>query len=147
MSCVSTRQMSWLSTRHMSCVSTLRYAQCSQPTQRRRPSAASTKGGAAFGRPPLCGFLCVGCEHWAYLSVEMQDMCFVERQDICLVETQDMCCVGSLDKKEAFPKSLKREVNIAFDNHFEVTLGGILVAKGAWTNWPIHILVTLADSN
>ena len=42
-----------------------------------------------------------------------------------------MCCVGSLDKKEAFPKSLKREVNIAFDNHFEVTLGGILVAKGA----------------
>ena len=29
------------------------------------------KGGAAFGRPPpLCGFLCVGCEHWAYLSVE-----------------------------------------------------------------------------
>ena len=90
---------------------------------------------------------CVGCEHWAYLSVEMQDMCLVESQDICLVETQDMCCVGSLDKKEAFPKSLKREVNIAFDNHFEVTLGGILVAKGAWTNWPIHILVTLADSN
>ena len=28
------------------------------------------KGGAAFGRPPLCGFLCVGCEHWAYFSVE-----------------------------------------------------------------------------
>ena len=79
--------------------------------------------------------------------VETQDMCLVESQDICLVETQDMCCVGSLDKKEAFPKSLKREVNIAFDNHFEVTLGGILVAKGAWTNWPIHILVTLADSN
>ena len=26
---------------------------------------------------------------------------------------------------------MKREVNIAFDNHFEVTLGGILVAKGA----------------
>ena len=73
-------------------------------------------------------------------------LCLVESQDICLVETQDMCCVGSLDKKEAFPKSLKREVNIAFDNHFEVTLGGILVAKGAWTNWPIHILVTLADS-
>ena len=35
MSCVSTRQMSWLSTRHMSCISTLRYAQCSQPTQRK----------------------------------------------------------------------------------------------------------------
>ena len=46
MSCVSTRQMSWLSTRHMSCISTLRYAQCSQPTQRKpqrggRPKAAS----------------------------------------------------------------------------------------------------------
>ncbi len=27
MSCISTRQMSWLSTRHMSCVSTVRYAQ------------------------------------------------------------------------------------------------------------------------
>ena len=50
MSCVSTRQMSWLSTRHISCVSTLRYAQCSQPTQRRRPSAASTKGDGR--RPP-----------------------------------------------------------------------------------------------
>ena len=36
MSCVSTRQMSWLSARHMSCVSTIRYAQCSEPTQRRR---------------------------------------------------------------------------------------------------------------
>ena len=58
-------------------------------------------------------------------------MCLVESQDICLVETQVMCCVGSLGKKEAFPKSLKREVNIAFDNHFEVTLGGILAPKGA----------------
>ena len=48
----------------------------------------TTKGGAAQGR-----LLCVGCEHWAYLSVEMQDMCLVESQDICLVETQDMCCV------------------------------------------------------
>ncbi len=38
MSCVSTRQMFWLSTRRMSCVSTVRYAQCSEP-------AASTKGG------------------------------------------------------------------------------------------------------
>ena len=26
---------------------------------------------------------------------------------------------------------MKREVNIAFDNHFEVTLGGILAPKGA----------------
>ena len=50
MSCVSTRQMSWLSTWHMSYVSALRYAQCSQPTQRRRPSAASAKGGGL--RPP-----------------------------------------------------------------------------------------------
>ena len=50
------------------------------------------RGGAAFGRPPLCGFLCVGCEHWAYLSVEMQDMCLVESQDIRLAEMQDMCC-------------------------------------------------------
>ena len=47
MSCVSTRQMSWLSTRHMSCVSTLRYAQCSEPTQRK------PQRGAAEGRPPL----------------------------------------------------------------------------------------------
>ena len=46
----SQRQMAWLSTRHMSYVSTIRYAQCSQPTQRRRPSAASTKGGCL--RPP-----------------------------------------------------------------------------------------------
>ena len=45
---------------------------------------------AAEGR-----LLCVGCEHWAYLSVEMQDMCLVESQDICLVETQDMYCVES----------------------------------------------------
>ena len=38
---------------------------------------------------------CVGCEPWAYLSVEMQDTCLVESQDICRVETQDMCCVES----------------------------------------------------
>ena len=59
---------------------------------------------AAFGRhhkggrpsaAPLCGFLCVGSEHWAYLIVETQDMCLVESQDICLAETQDMCCVES----------------------------------------------------
>ena len=50
MSCVSTRQVSWLSTRHTSCVSTTRHAQCSEPPQRRRPSAASTKGGGL--RPP-----------------------------------------------------------------------------------------------
>ena len=37
MSCFSIKQMSWLSTRHMSCISTLRYAQCSQPTQRKLP--------------------------------------------------------------------------------------------------------------
>ena len=36
-------------------------------------------------------------EHWAYLTVETQDMCLVESQDICLVETQDMCCVESKD--------------------------------------------------
>ena len=41
---------------------------------------------------------CVGCEHWAYLSVEMQDMCLVESQDICFVETQDMCCVETVAK-------------------------------------------------
>ena len=56
--------------------------------------------GVAFGRlhkggRPLCGFLCVGYEHWAYLSVETQDMCLVESQDICLVEMQDMYCVES----------------------------------------------------
>ena len=47
------------------------------------------KGGrAAEGR-----LLCVGSEHWAYLTVETQDMCLVESQDICLVETQeDVLC-------------------------------------------------------
>ena len=44
--------MSRLSTRHLCCVSTVRAAQCSQPAQGRRPSAASTKGMAAFFRPP-----------------------------------------------------------------------------------------------
>ena len=47
MSCVSTRQTSWLTTKHMSCVSTLRCAQCSQPTERK------PQRGAAEGRPPL----------------------------------------------------------------------------------------------
>ncbi len=47
--------------------------------------------------PPLCGFLCVGSEHWAYLIVETQDMCLVESQDVRLVETQDKCCVESYD--------------------------------------------------
>ncbi len=50
------------------------------------------------GRPsaaPFCGFLCVGSEHWAYLTVETQDMCLAESQDIRLVGTQDMCCVES----------------------------------------------------
>ena len=61
----------------------------SEPIQRRRPSAASTKGGGLW--PPLCGFLCVGSEHWAYLIVETHDMCLVESQNIRLVETQDMC--------------------------------------------------------
>ena len=64
---------------------------------------ASTKE-AAFSRlhkgwlpsaAPLCGFLCVGCGHRAYLSVETQDMCLVENQGLCLAETQDMCCVES----------------------------------------------------
>ena len=48
-----------------------------------------------FGNASFLSNLCVGCEHWAYLSVEMQDMCLVESQDICRVETQDMCCVES----------------------------------------------------
>ena len=58
------------------------------------------KGRAAEGSPPPFveaaegRLLCVGCEHWAYLNVEMQDMCLVESQDICLVETQDMCLVS-----------------------------------------------------
>ena len=59
---------------------------------------ANAKETTKGGRPkaaPLCGFLCVGCEHWARLSVETQDMRLVESQDICLVETQDMCCVES----------------------------------------------------
>ena len=59
---------------------------CSEPIQRRRPSAG-----------PLCGFFCDGSGHWAYLFVETQDMCIVESRDIRLVETQDMCCVEILD--------------------------------------------------
>ncbi len=60
------------------------------------------KGGrAAESRPPPFveadkgRLLCAGSEHWAYLTVETQDMCLVESQDIRLVETQDMCCVES----------------------------------------------------
>ena len=53
------------------------------PAQRGRLSAA------------LCGFVCAGSEHWAYLVVETQDMLLVESPSICLVETQDMCCVDS----------------------------------------------------
>ena len=44
--------------RHMSHVSTLRYAQCSQPTQRRWPSAAFTKGSRPSAAPPLWFPLC-----------------------------------------------------------------------------------------
>ena len=55
----------------------------------RRPPSSPPFVEAAEGH-----LLCVGCEHWAYLNVEMQDMCLVESQDICLVETQDMCCVA-----------------------------------------------------
>ena len=46
----------------------------------------TTKGGGR--RPPPFveaaegRLLCVGCEHWACLSVETQDMCLVESQDI-----------------------------------------------------------------
>ena len=47
MSCVSTRQMSWLSTRHMSCVSTLRHAPVFTANTK------ETTKGAAEGRPPL----------------------------------------------------------------------------------------------
>ena len=39
------------------------------------------------------GFLYVGSEHWADLSVETYNLCLVESQTICLVEAQDMCCV------------------------------------------------------
>ena len=74
------------------------------PNTRTRAHGETHIKEAAFGRlhkggrpsaAPLCGFLCVGSEHWAYLIVETQDMCLVESQDICLVETQDMCCVES----------------------------------------------------
>ena len=60
-----------------------------------------TSGGSLYRQtPPFAEaaegrLLCVGSEHWAYLTVETQDMCLVESQDICLVETQDMCCVES----------------------------------------------------
>ena len=56
MSCVSTRQMSWLSTRHMSCVSTIRYAWCrasQSPLQGSsrppRTSPRSTRGSSGPG--------------------------------------------------------------------------------------------------
>ena len=51
LSCVSTRQMSWLASRHTSYVSTLRHDQCSQPTQR-------TKGGGLRPPPHLWCALC-----------------------------------------------------------------------------------------
>ena len=45
--------MSWLPTRHMSCVSTIIYAQCSEPMQRRRPSAACLHKGGELRPPPF----------------------------------------------------------------------------------------------
>ena len=57
----------------------------------------TTKGGGR--RPPPFvevaegRLLCVGSEHWAYLTVETQDVSLVESQGICLVETQGVCCV------------------------------------------------------
>ena len=51
----------------------------------------TTKGGGR--RPPPFveaaegRLLCVGSEHWAYLSGETHDMCLVVSQDICFVET------------------------------------------------------------
>ncbi len=58
------------------------------------------KGGGREAPPPFVEaaegrLLCVGCEHWAYLSVETQDMHLVESQDIRLAESKDMCCVAS----------------------------------------------------
>ena len=54
------------------------------------PSVRSQhKGNHAEGRPPFVEaaegrLLYVGCERWAYLSVETQDMRLVESQDIYL---------------------------------------------------------------
>ncbi len=56
-----------------------------------RPKAARTP----LWRRPKAASLCAGSEHWAYLIVEMQDMCLVESQDIRLVQMQDVCCVES----------------------------------------------------
>ena len=68
-----------------------------------RANTKETTKGGGLRPPPFVEaaqgrLLCVGCEHWAYLSVEMQDMCLVESQDICFVETQDMCCVETVAK-------------------------------------------------
>ena len=51
----------------------------------------------AVDRPPpqRGAAFCVGCEHWAYLSVETQEMRLVESQDICFVDTQSMCSAES----------------------------------------------------
>ena len=70
------------------------------PSAHSQHKKGNHKGVEAEGRPPFVEaaegrLLCVGCDNWAYLSVETQDMCLVESQDICLVETQDMCCVDS----------------------------------------------------
>ena len=55
---------------------------------KRCPVITANTKTAAFGclhkggRPsaaPLCGFLCVGCEHWTSLNVETQGMCLVGR--------------------------------------------------------------------
>ena len=93
MSCVSTRQMSWLS-----CFTSQQYPLPSFQSQHK----GNHKGGAAGGRSPFVDaaegrLLCVGCEDWACLSLETYDMCLVESHVICLVETQDVCCVESSD--------------------------------------------------
>ncbi len=112
MSCVSTRQMSWLSTRHMSCVSTIRYAQCSKPTKR-KPQRGAAEGRPLLWRwPKAASFVlalnighnilllrCKTClvESQDICPFETQEMCLVESQDIRLVEMQDMCRVESQD--------------------------------------------------
>ena len=61
------------------------------------PHKGNLKGGAAEGRPLFVEvaegrLLCVGCEDWAYLSVETKDMCLVESQNIALL-TRNTCAV------------------------------------------------------
>ena len=98
MSCVSTRQMSWPSTRHMSYVSTLRYVQCSQPTQRK------AQRGGGQRPPPLVEategrFLCVGCT--GHIFVLRRKTCALLRAKTSALLRRKTCALFRANTKVA----------------------------------------------